>query len=86
MNIGIDGNMWYESNGLCLGDPKAQFAFERTLRETITAHQKEFGGGLTCIPDSLAWALDLTPEEAKDRILSEVWGPVAKACVVGRME
>lgn len=63
MKIGIDGNMWYCSNGMCLGDPRAEFVFERTLREAIASFQKEFGGSLPCIPEGMAKALDSTPEQ-----------------------
>lgn len=64
MEIGIDGNMWYCSNGICLGDPRAKFTFERTLREAAAAHRIKFKHNNT-VPDELAFALDLTPEEYK---------------------
>jgi hypothetical protein len=63
VTIGIDGNMWYCSDGGCLGDPDSQFAFERTLREAITTYQKEFKSPLPAVPEPLAFALDLTPEQ-----------------------
>ena len=33
--LGIDGNMWYVSNGLCLGDPRANFVFAETPRKAF---------------------------------------------------
>ena len=62
MKIGIDGNQWYCSNGLCLGDPRANYTFARTLRDAITAFQTEFKSNDSC-PAVLHDCLDMTPEE-----------------------
>jgi hypothetical protein len=64
MKIGIDGNMWYCSNGMCLGDPRAKFTFERTLRQAAAAYLNQFGeGGLESVPNALGSHLDDTPEQ-----------------------
>lgn len=62
MVIGIDGNCWYCSNGKCLGDPMAEFTFERTLREAVEAYRKEFGRK-GFIPNDMRQYLDKTPEQ-----------------------
>lgn len=64
MIIGIDGNMWYCSNGMCLGDPRAKFTFERTLREAANKYLAEFGeGGLQAVPVGMIEHLDQAPEQ-----------------------
>ncbi len=64
MLIGIDGDMWYCSNGLCLGDPRAEFTFERTLREAADKFREEFKC-CDAVPDDLIEHVDKTPEEFK---------------------
>jgi hypothetical protein len=62
MKIGIDGNQWYCSNGLCLGDIRAQFTFADTLREASDSCRAEFG----CtdeMPPELTPYLDMTSAE-----------------------
>lgn len=64
MQIGIDGNMWYCSNGLCLADPNAKFSFARTLREAVNTYNKDFNE-MAVIPESLVSHADQTPEQYK---------------------
>lgn len=59
MKIGIDGNQWYCSNGLCLGDIRANFVFAGTLREAVDVYKAEFGS-LEGIPQELAPYMDMT--------------------------
>jgi len=67
--IGVDGNMWYVSNDLDLGDPRAKYSFERTLREAIRHynynHVKEREPYFVC-PDNLLEFLDKTPVQYKE--------------------
>jgi hypothetical protein len=41
MILGIDGNKWYASNGLDLGDPRAQYEFGDTPQEVIDAYYSD---------------------------------------------
>ena len=66
MLIGIDGNMWYCSNGVCLGDPRAEATFERTLRQAVDKFHTEFKCDDEIPPDMVQY-LDKTPEEYKER-------------------
>jgi len=63
--IGIDGNMWYCSNDICLAEPQAKYTFERTLREAVEKYQDEFNINLI-VPLNLVPYLDKTPEEYKE--------------------
>lgn len=67
MLIGIDGDHWYCSNGMCLGDPRAEFAFERTLRQAAASYRSQFGHQ-TPVPDELTPFLDMTPEEYNQHV------------------
>ena len=67
MNIGIDGNCWYCSNGMCLGDPRAEFTFERTLRETVDAFRAKFGC-TDSLPGGLTPYLDMAPEQYAEAV------------------
>lgn len=71
MKIGIDGNMWYCSNGLDLPDRNAKFTFERTLRQAVTKYNEEFKCQES-IPERLIKYADQTPEEYKLQIRSHV--------------
>lgn len=64
MIIGIDGNMWYCSNGLDLDDPRARFSFERTLREAVIQYQIKFSCNDELSSEMLQYA-DMTTEEYK---------------------
>lgn len=64
MKIGIDGNMWYVSNGLCLGDIRSKFVFEPTLRAAIAEFHTQFGEIVQC-PRHLQDWLGRTAEEYK---------------------
>ena len=59
--IGIDGNMWYCSNDVCLAEPDAKYTFERTLREAVDKYYNQFGP--TFVPNDLKLYMDKTPEE-----------------------
>jgi hypothetical protein len=64
MKVGIDGTMWYCSNGRDLPDPRGQFTFEPTLREAAEAFKSEFGGdGVHGLPLRLKAFLDHTPAQ-----------------------
>lgn len=71
--IGIDGNMWYVSNGACLGSSQAEFSFERTLREAIKEWNNKFARNkwgdrdqdFICPTEHVPY-LDMTPEEYKE--------------------
>jgi hypothetical protein len=66
MKIGIDGNMWFCSNGKCLGDPRSRFIFERTLREAVAGYQKcDPGHAAYHVDPSMVPHLDKTPEQYK---------------------
>lgn len=39
---GIDGNQWFLSNGLCLGDPTAKFIFADTLGDCRREWNKKY--------------------------------------------
>lgn len=64
MKIGIDGNMWYCSNGLSLPEHNAKFAFARTLREAVMKYNKDFNAD-ECVPERLRIYADETPEQYK---------------------
>ncbi len=38
MSMGIDGNQWYCSNGLCIGDQRSFYVFADTLRMAIDGY------------------------------------------------
>lgn len=67
MVIGIDGNMWYCSNGLSLQEQNAKFTFARTLREAVKQYREEFDY-FAEYPERLSIYLDQTPEEYKMQI------------------
>jgi hypothetical protein len=74
MTIGIDGNMWYVSNGLCLGDPRSRFSFARTIRSALHDYNLKHVRGGETVMQAPPWArpvLDLTPEEYKARPSSD---------------
>ncbi len=64
MTIGIDGNMWYCSNGLSLPEHNANFAFARTLREAIAKYNKDFDADKE-VPERLLRYAYQTPEQYK---------------------
>ena len=67
MKIGIDGNMWYCSNGLSLPEHNAKFAFARTLREAVIKYNKDFNEDQS-IPERLLRYADETPEQYRLKI------------------
>lgn len=62
MIIGIDGNMWYCSNGRCLGDPRSVYSFERTLRAACDSFAKQIKEPPD-LPAGMAQYADKTPEQ-----------------------
>ena len=40
--LGIDGDKWYVSNDMCLGDPRAQYAFADTPELAIEEHMAKW--------------------------------------------
>jgi hypothetical protein len=71
MNVGIDGDKWYCSNGLSLPEHNAKFAFARTLREAVTQYNKEFNMDED-VPERLRRYADETPEQYKLRERSRI--------------
>lgn len=66
MTIGIDGNMWYVSNGLCLAEARAKFSFERTLKEALAAYNRDHvkdNESVKQCPANMQPFLSMTPEE-----------------------
>lgn len=64
MEIGIDGNMWYVSDGQCLGDPRSKFVFNSILGVAFDEY-KSFHDHLATLPESLVRFRGDTPEEYK---------------------
>lgn len=64
MKIGIDGNMWYCSNGLSLPEHNANFAFARTLREAVKKYNSDFNKQES-VPERLRAYAEQTPEQYK---------------------
>lgn len=64
MKIGIDGTMWYCSNGLDLSERDNKIVFERTLREAVKQFNKQFNRQEN-IPERLLAYADQTPEQYK---------------------
>jgi hypothetical protein len=62
MKIGIDGNMWYCSNGICLAERNAKYVFEPTLREAVTQFNKQFNKQ-EAIPSRLLAYADQSPAQ-----------------------
>lgn len=67
MIIGIDGNCWYASNGLCLGDWRSKFGFSEKLGDAIAEYQKMSDTLEQCPPDMVKY-LDVTATEYKTQI------------------
>lgn len=64
MKVGIDGNAWYVSNWLCLGDVRARFGFGCTLKEAVEDYKRQFGGmGMDSLTPELREFADLTTDQ-----------------------
>lgn len=64
MEIGIEGDKWYCSNGLPQSDWNANFAFARTLRKAVKKYNADFNKQES-VPERLAAYADQTPEQYK---------------------
>ncbi|WP_331350837.1 hypothetical protein [Cellvibrio sp. UBA7671] len=62
MIIGIDGNMWYCSNEICIAEPDAKIAFAPTLKEAAVSYKSQYHLD-GAVPIELLDFLDVTPEE-----------------------
>ena len=77
MTVGIDGNQWYASNGLCLGDPRALFVFADTLREAIDQYNKKNPKNPIRTIGNEKF-LDMTPEQYKNYCKEKECAPSTK--------
>jgi len=63
MVVGIDGDMWYCSNGVCLDASNSKIAFGRTLKDAVLTYRDDFNEPNARVHDRFLKYWDNTPEE-----------------------
>lgn len=67
MIVGIDGNQWYASNGVCLGDPRCCIVFADTCRQAIDGFFQKYPQetGYAATIGKFGFCIDMTVAEYK---------------------
>ncbi len=63
MKIGVDGNLWYCSNNLCISHKNSIYTFARTLRGAIEKYKEKNPKDKVKLSTVEETYLDLNPEE-----------------------